>query len=645
MSERYTRLCVLPENLYAAGSPVLLSAGALLKDNQTGRILVQLKLRSLSPMNIKAVKVSVCPFDTVGAPLGEAVEHQYLDLTAARGDEFGAKLPIVLPDAATRAFSAVVTEVAFADNRVWHASGAPWEQLLVPQPLEQALDDAELVKQFRMTCGEDCKCLPVEYKDLWYCACGARNRREEAVCHRCGREHATLAAIDLNALRAARDARLAEEAEQAEAARIAAAAQAKKTKKITLITVTTIALIAAAVLLTTKVIIPAVKYNAAVDLMEAGQYTDAIAAFEATDGYKDSAEQITECRYLTAVDLMEARQYVNAIAAFEAMDGYKDSTDQITECKYLYAATLLESEQLNQAMSLFSALGNYKDSIDQVSECQYRGATNQMQDKNWSTAASMFQNLGSYKDSKDQLAVCRTAINDEQYDAAVKLLKAGKDWEAYDAFVALGTYKDSKTQASTILNDIYRGVLAKTVSYNDKGEYLLAYNYSNENWDDAFYQVSGYKDLLNNNVYAGICAKYEGKIVSLSSYLFDLYNYLPSTFRDVSERMELVYAATKPYIGTWVITNYNSKSYVPAVEISKTKIKTGYMTYKGEIDYHNYQYYDFYAQIEDGAVKDLRIGESGVYTIELTSAGKLKLTGHSSNYYVEEHTGTYKKYE
>lgn len=332
MSERYTRLCVLPENLYAAGSPVLLSAGALLKDNQTGRILVQLKLRSLSPMNIKAVKVSVCPFDTVGAPLGEAVEHQYLDLTAARGDEFGAKLPIVLPDAATRAFSAVVTEVAFADNRVWHASGAPWEQLLVPQPLEQALDDAELVKQFRMTCGEDCKCLPVEYKDLRYCACGARNRREEAVCHRCGREHATLAAIDLNALRAARDARLAEEAEQAEAARIAAAAQAKKTKKITLITVTTIALIAAAVLLTTKVIIPAVKYNAAVDLMEAGQYTDAIAAFEAMDGYKDSAEQITECKYLAAVALLDAEQYSKACATFEELGAYKDSAEQIKEC-------------------------------------------------------------------------------------------------------------------------------------------------------------------------------------------------------------------------------------------------------------------------------------------------------------------------
>ena len=39
MSERYSKLYVLPENLYAEGSPVIIAAGALLKDNQTGRVV------------------------------------------------------------------------------------------------------------------------------------------------------------------------------------------------------------------------------------------------------------------------------------------------------------------------------------------------------------------------------------------------------------------------------------------------------------------------------------------------------------------------------------------------------------------------------------------------------------------------------
>jgi len=37
MNERYTRVFSLPENLYATGSPVVIAAGALLKDNQTGK--------------------------------------------------------------------------------------------------------------------------------------------------------------------------------------------------------------------------------------------------------------------------------------------------------------------------------------------------------------------------------------------------------------------------------------------------------------------------------------------------------------------------------------------------------------------------------------------------------------------------------
>lgn len=101
--------------------------------------------------------------------------------------------------------------------------------------------------------------------------------------------------------------------------------------------------------------------------------------------------------------------------------------------------------------------------------------------------------------------------NDEKYDAAVKLLKAGKDWAAYDAFVALGNHKDSKTQASTILNDIYQEVLAKTVSYVDKGEYLLAYNYSNENWNDAFYLVSGCRELVDNMLLCEGMRDFRGK--------------------------------------------------------------------------------------------------------------------------------------
>lgn len=78
MEERYGRLFTLPVNLYCENSPTIISAGALLKDNVKGRVLVHLKIRSISPKTIKAVKVKVYPLDTVNKPLGEDVVFEYL---------------------------------------------------------------------------------------------------------------------------------------------------------------------------------------------------------------------------------------------------------------------------------------------------------------------------------------------------------------------------------------------------------------------------------------------------------------------------------------------------------------------------------------------------------------------------------------
>ena len=91
MSERYTRLFALEENLYSDGSPVVISAGALLKDNQTGAVLAQLKIRNIGSKMIKAAAVRITCFDTVGKPLEGTAEKEYLDLTAGRDEEFGQK--------------------------------------------------------------------------------------------------------------------------------------------------------------------------------------------------------------------------------------------------------------------------------------------------------------------------------------------------------------------------------------------------------------------------------------------------------------------------------------------------------------------------------------------------------------------------
>lgn len=132
--------------------------------------------------------------------------------------------------------------------------------------------------------------------------------------------------------------------EKAEAARIEHKQNAKKIKKIAIIATSIVCVVIAFVIVLTTVIIPISKYNNALTLMNNGKYTEAILAFEALDGYKDSKTKIDECntaileteneiKYNNATALMNAGKYTEAISAFDALDGYKDSKAKIDECK------------------------------------------------------------------------------------------------------------------------------------------------------------------------------------------------------------------------------------------------------------------------------------------------------------------------
>lgn len=173
MSERYTRLFTLPGSLYAQGSPLIILAGALLKDNQTGRVLAQLKFKNVGAKPVKAVKVSVTPLDAAGMENGQPVEHQYLDLHAARDGEFGQREPIPFPDPTTRAFRGAITQVVFADGTLWGPAEGAWEVLSPSRTLESVLRDQELCKEYQIQYGANCQIFPREEAGLWQCACGA----------------------------------------------------------------------------------------------------------------------------------------------------------------------------------------------------------------------------------------------------------------------------------------------------------------------------------------------------------------------------------------------------------------------------------------------------------------------------------------
>ena len=100
MSQRYTRLFALPGCLCSRSAPAAILAGALLKDNETGEILAQLKLKNVQEKPIKALTISLQALDTAGQKLGSPVPYHYLDLSIPQDGEFGQKDAIVLPHVA-----------------------------------------------------------------------------------------------------------------------------------------------------------------------------------------------------------------------------------------------------------------------------------------------------------------------------------------------------------------------------------------------------------------------------------------------------------------------------------------------------------------------------------------------------------------
>ena len=186
-----------------------------------------------------------------------------------------------------------------------------------------------------------------------------------------------------------------EDLEAKEAARqVAAEKAAKKLKKIVAITAPIVAACIAFLIVLTSFIIPNNKYNSAIELMDSKKYEEAIAAFEALDGYKDSSDKIAECKYNTAVELMSNGKYEDAVAAFKALSGYKDSRNKAIKCYAQYMAEKLETAKTGD----YVTFGSYE------------------QDNNTSNGKEEIEWLVLAKEGDKALLISRYALDCQQYD-------------------------------------------------------------------------------------------------------------------------------------------------------------------------------------------------------------------------------------
>ena len=103
---------------YAQGSPLLLEAYALHKDNVTGDRVAQLKWKNIDSRCVKAVMVGLIAYDAFNNKTG-TVQYQYDGLNVEQGKEFGSKSPIIIRDDKVSRFDVVLRAVSFTDGGIW----------------------------------------------------------------------------------------------------------------------------------------------------------------------------------------------------------------------------------------------------------------------------------------------------------------------------------------------------------------------------------------------------------------------------------------------------------------------------------------------------------------------------------------------
>lgn len=123
--EKYNRLFSLPNDLYIDDSPVVISAGVLLSENDDKK-LAQLKFKSIVSKKISAITVIIKAFDSNKNLIGNPIEYQYSSLSAQKDDYFGQFEAINLPENTTT-YNVRVAKVDFDDGGIWIGQDEEWK--------------------------------------------------------------------------------------------------------------------------------------------------------------------------------------------------------------------------------------------------------------------------------------------------------------------------------------------------------------------------------------------------------------------------------------------------------------------------------------------------------------------------------------
>ena len=545
MAERYSRLFSLPEDLYTAGSPLVIAAGALLMDNQTGQVLAQLKLRSISDKVINSVKLLVIGTSRAGDVLCRE-EHVYEGVNAARDSFFGAKEAVLMPDANVRVFTVQLLSVAFSDGSRYIGGAQTWKPLPGQVDLTQRLFDTELIRQYRLETSSMSRFVPLEAQDLWLCACGEINRKGES-CHRCDQtleQCRKYLSVDL--LRENKNLRLNGEAVQAALDEAKRQSRGKLLRRIALVIVPLV-LIAGIAFGAHKIMgrRDAI-YVEACRLYNVGEYAQAALLFDKVSHYKDAGTMAAKAKkadaeiasYNRAGKLLENGRWDDAYEAYKALGSFEDSEELAQESLYRKGMKLLEDEAYADAREVFQNLGGYRDAATIAAHffnrCLSEEASLNLECNGPLTTSYRYDSCGRIAEKTEQFSAY-PGMNDRiyvyDYDEegyTVMESQVARRYDAYGSYIGQGDivtnsyeydfYPDGSVHYS-IETDARTGEYLSSAAYDEHGN-LIAFQNQDGSGYTLLNEYNGEKlarqERYNDN----------GSMVSRVSFEYDEYGLL-----------------------------------------------------------------------------------------------------------------------
>lgn len=525
MAERFTRLFQLGNDLYLDGSPVIICAGALLNDTVTGAVIAQIKYQNISEKKIVAAKVQLCAYDAMRAALDERIEYSYHNLDVSSGSYWGGDKAIILPDRASNSFEIIGFSVAFDDGTCWKSEcvdtfiSIPASPLLVDE-----LHDMALVEQYCLETTPKAKYVPIEYGNLWRCACGCIN--QGAACTGCNTDKTAAFEKLSNPLLSEKvAARLAIEIHQK------AEKQAKERKwmKNTAIILTIVAVMAVVgsiygLWIRPNVIEPARKYKEALALYQNGEYKQAESRFAELGSYRDSEQYLQDIPYRIAEDLLEKGKYEAARNAFLELGDYRDSADRAKEMAYLYAQTLQADGDYITARKWFEDAEPYNDSIacvERLNGLIFEKGVKLFEQGSYTDALHYLKEAPATDEIKELIAQAETAM---EYLSIVDILEQAGDTvdsteslnkviEAIQRYQEIdekgnqitGMALSEKTSRMVEMYRFYADYKGKyTGEYGFSGDISVEVSFSNGRSEDGYFFiiVSGTKNYLSREYMA-----------------------------------------------------------------------------------------------------------------------------------------------